>query len=161
MTTTIIAIITLIIGLVLGIFIKKSETDSLLKEKNNYIQKNNELNAEIQKLNSEIASDKTKLEMLAQLKEMVEKDFTAIANKVIKEEQSDLREQNREALEEKIKPSTRKIWAASGSFIPFSFKKCSRARLRTAWGSFFRDGTSGSTAKSTACSRAASSSRSR
>lgn len=104
MTTTIIAIITLIIGLVLGIFIKKSETDSLLKEKNNYIQKNNELNAEIQKLNSEIASDKTKLEMLAQLKEMVEKDFTAIANKVIKEEQSDLREQNREALEEKIKP---------------------------------------------------------
>ena len=104
MTTTIIAIITLIIGLVLGIFIKKSETDSLLKEKNNYIQKNNELNAEIQKLNSEIASDKTKLEMLAQLREMVEKDFTAIANKVIKEEQSDLREQNREALEEKIKP---------------------------------------------------------
>jgi DNA recombination protein RmuC len=42
--------------------------------------------------------------MIEELQKIVKDDFTKIANEVIKEEQSDLREQNREALEEKLKP---------------------------------------------------------
>lgn len=67
-------------------------------------KKNEELSDKINEMTKEIAEDRTKLNILEQLQELVKKDFTEIANKVIKAEQSDLREQNREALEEKLKP---------------------------------------------------------
>ena len=67
-------------------------------------KKNEELSEKINELSKEISADKTKLEVLNQLQEIVKIDFTEIANKVLKSEQSDMREQNREALEEKLKP---------------------------------------------------------
>lgn len=96
--------ITFVVGIFIGLIVKKQEISRLANEKNEILQKNNDLNYEIQNLKSQNASDKTKLEMFEQLQKIVKEDFTAIANKVIKEEQSDLREQNREALEEKLKP---------------------------------------------------------
>lgn len=99
-----IGVLALLIGFTAGFFIKKQEIKRLSDEKNEITRKNEELNAEIIKLSNENSSDKTKLEMITELQKLVKEDFTAIANKVIKEEQSDLREQNREALEEKLKP---------------------------------------------------------
>lgn len=96
----VIAVITLICGIFIGISIKKSELDRLSKEKDELQRENRDLSREIQNL----SADKSKLDILNQLQEIVKKDFTEIANKVIKEEQSDLREQNREALDEKLKP---------------------------------------------------------
>lgn len=96
----VIAVITLICGIFIGISIKKSELDRLSTEKNELQMENRDLSREIQNL----SADKSKLDILNQLQEIVKKDFTEIANKVIKEEQSDLREQNREALDEKLKP---------------------------------------------------------
>lgn len=96
--------ITFLVGIFVGFLVKKQEITRITDEKNEIKQKNEELISEIQNLKSQNASDKTKLEMLEQIQKIVKEDFTAIANKVIKEEQSDLREQNREALEEKLKP---------------------------------------------------------
>lgn len=96
----VIAVITLIFGIFIGISIKKSELDRLSSEKDKLQMENRDLSREIQNL----SADKSKLDILNQLQEIVKKDFTEIANKVIKEEQSDLREQNREALDEKLKP---------------------------------------------------------
>lgn len=96
----VIAVITLIVGIFIGISIKKSELDRLSSEKDELQRENRDLSREIQNL----SADKSKLDILNQLQEIVKKDFTEIANKVIKEEQSDLREQNREALDEKLKP---------------------------------------------------------
>ena len=100
----VIAVLALFVGLFAGIFVKKNEIERLNAEKSALQEKNDELTKNIQKLSEEAVSDKTKLKMLTELQELVKKDFTEIANKVIKEEQSDLREQNREALEEKLKP---------------------------------------------------------
>ena len=130
-----IAVITLIIGLFIGLNLKNSETKKLseensdLKQENKSLvekvenliaqshsdkakveileevqKKNEELSAKINELSGELSADKTKLDILEKLQDIIKKDFTEIANKVIKEEQSDLREQNREALEEKLKP---------------------------------------------------------
>ena len=130
-----IAVITLIIGLFVGLNLKNSETKKLseensdLKQENKSLvekvenliaqshsdkakveileevqKKNEELSAKINELSGELSADKTKLDILEKLQDIIKKDFTEIANKVIKEEQSDLREQNREALEEKLKP---------------------------------------------------------
>lgn len=101
---SIIMVATFIVGFFIGLSVKKQEITRLAEERNKFAEKNNDLISEIQNLKSQNASDKTKLEMLEQLQKIVKEDFTAIANKVIKEEQSDLREQNREALEEKLKP---------------------------------------------------------
>lgn len=100
----VIVVLALFVGLFAGIFVKKNEIERLNTEKSALQEKNDELTKNIQKLSEEAVSDKTKLKMLTELQELVKKDFTEIANKVIKEEQSDLREQNREALEEKLKP---------------------------------------------------------
>lgn len=131
----VIAVITLITGLFVGLTLKNtevkklSEENNLLKQENktlsekaenliaqsvsdrakveileNVQKENKELAEQINKLSNELSADKTKLEMLTELQKIVKEDFTAIANKVIKDEQSDLREQNREALEEKLKP---------------------------------------------------------
>lgn len=96
----VIAVITLIFGISIGNYIKKSEIDRLSSERNELQRENRDLLKEMQTL----TADKSKLDVLNQLQEIVKKDFTEIANKVIKEEQSDLREQNREALDEKLKP---------------------------------------------------------
>lgn len=101
---SVILTITFIVGIFIGLTVKKQEITRLSDERTEIKQKNDELISEIQNLKSQNASDKTKLEMLEQLQKIIKDDFTAIANKVIKEEQSDLREQNREALEEKLKP---------------------------------------------------------
>lgn len=143
---TIFCIFVFALGLFIGIYIKKQETERLIQEKNtlkikndelleqsqnlanelsagkmrldmlsemqnNLIQerdslklKNDKLSEQIQILTNELSEDKTKLDMLSELQKLIKEDFTVIANKVIKEEQSDLREQNREALEEKLKP---------------------------------------------------------
>lgn len=100
----VIVVLALFVGLFAGIFVKKNEIERLNAEKSALQEKNDELTKNIQKLSEEAVSDKTKLKMLTELQELVKKDFTEIANNVIKEEQSDLREQNREALEEKLKP---------------------------------------------------------
>ena len=98
------SILVFLTGLFVGTFIKKQETERISKEYNDLKSKNEELYQQMQALTNELSSDKTKLNMLEEIQKIVKEDFTAIANKVIKEEQSDLREQNREALEEKIKP---------------------------------------------------------
>ena len=49
------------------------------------------------------------LVMLAVLKNMIKTDFALIANNTIKNEQEDLRKQNREVLEEKLKPLTKEL----------------------------------------------------
>lgn len=131
----VIAIITLVTGLFIGLALRKSEVKNLLEENNilkqenktlnekseslvaqgisdrtkveileNVQKENKELVEKINQLSNELSADKTRLEMFTELQKMVKEDFTAIANKVIKDEQSDLREQNREALEEKLKP---------------------------------------------------------
>lgn len=100
----IMAITTLLIGLFVGLTIKNSEIEKLSKE-NNFLKTDKEnLLEENRELAKKISANETKLEVLTQLQEIIKKDFTEIANKVIKSEQSDLREQNREALEEKLKP---------------------------------------------------------
>ena len=43
------------------------------------------------------------------LQELIKRDFTRIANETIKNEQEDLRKQNRETLEEKIQPLTKEL----------------------------------------------------
>lgn len=98
------AIIAMVIGLSIGIRIKNNELDRLGTEKNELQKQNNELSEEIMNLKSENSANKTKLEILSQVQELVKKEFTEIANRVIKDEQSDLRAQNRETLEEKLKP---------------------------------------------------------
>ena len=87
----VIAVLALFVGLFAGIFVKKNEIERLNAEKSALQEKNDELTKNIQKLSEEAVSDKTKLKMLTELQELVKKDFTEIANKVIKEEQSDLR----------------------------------------------------------------------
>lgn len=77
---------------------------NLLKEKDSLMSKKDRLSEQIQQLTNELSEDKTKLDMLSEMQKLIKEDFTVIANKVIKEEQSDLREQNREAIEEKLKP---------------------------------------------------------
>ena len=47
--------------------------------------------------------------LLSKLKNIISNDFVKIANDTIKNEQEDLRKQNREALEEKILPLSRQI----------------------------------------------------
>lgn len=91
-------------GLFIGIFIKKQEIQRLIAEQTSLKSENEELLSRIQKLTNEVSIDKTRLTIFEEIQKLVREDFTAIANKVIKEEQSDLREQNREALDEKLKP---------------------------------------------------------
>ena len=52
---------------------------------------------------------KTKEEASESLQDIIKRDFVRLANETIKNEQEDLRKQNREALEEKISPLTREL----------------------------------------------------
>ena len=47
---------------------------------------------------------RTEAKSYSSLKELIKNDFVQIANETIKQEQEDLRKQNREALEEKLLP---------------------------------------------------------
>ena len=55
-------------------------------------------------VNEELIKLKTQMETTGSLQEIIKNDFVKLANETIKNEQEDLRKQNREALEEKILP---------------------------------------------------------
>ena len=64
------------------------------------------------KINSakeEVISLRAKLDSTESLQEIIKRDFVQIANETIKQEQEDLRKQNRETLEEKILPLTKEL----------------------------------------------------
>ena len=67
-----------------------------------HIQKTTKIKEELIRLQSKIESSED-------LKEIIKKDFVQIANETIKNEQEDLRKQNRETLEEKILPLTKEL----------------------------------------------------
>ena len=52
---------------------------------------------------------KAKMETSENLQEIIKRDFVQLANETIKNEQEDLRKQNRETLEEKILPLTKEL----------------------------------------------------
>ena len=103
---TLFFILTFTSGLLIGIYTKNQETKRLVIEKNELKLNNDKLCEQVKNLTEINSCDKTKLDMFNELQKLIKEDFTAIANKVIKEEQSDLREQNREALEEKLLADT-------------------------------------------------------
>ena len=57
----------------------------------------------------ELIKLKAKIETSENLKEIIKRDFVQLANETIKNEQEDLRKQNRETLEEKILPLTKEL----------------------------------------------------
>ena len=52
---------------------------------------------------------RTKIETSESLQDIIKRDFVQLANETIKNEQEDLRKQNRESLEEKILPLTKEL----------------------------------------------------
>ena len=57
----------------------------------------------------ELIKLRAKFEASENLQEIIKRDFVQLANETIKQEQEDLRKQNREALEEKISPLTKEL----------------------------------------------------
>ena len=57
----------------------------------------------------ELISLKAKMESSEELQEIIKRDFVRLANETIKNEQEDLRKQNRESLEEKISPLAKEL----------------------------------------------------
>lgn len=57
----------------------------------------------------ELIKLRTKLESSETLQDIIKRDFVQIANETIKNEQEDLRKQNRESLEEKLLPLTKEL----------------------------------------------------
>lgn len=57
----------------------------------------------------ELIKLRTKMETSENLQEIIKRDFVQLANETIKNEQEDLRKQNRETLEEKILPLTKEL----------------------------------------------------
>lgn len=57
----------------------------------------------------ELIQLRTKMETAENLQEIIKRDFVRLANETIKNEQEDLRKQNRETLEEKILPLTKEL----------------------------------------------------
>ena len=57
----------------------------------------------------ELIKLRAKIETSENLQEIIKRDFVQLANETIKNEQEDLRKQNREALEEKILPLTKEL----------------------------------------------------
>ena len=60
-------------------------------------------------MRDELVSLKTKMETAENMQAIIKKDFVRLANETIKNEQEDLRKQNRETLEEKILPLTKEL----------------------------------------------------
>ena len=67
-----------------------------------HTKKNSEVKEELIKL-------KAKFETSESLQDIIKRDFVQLANETIKNEQEDLRKQNRETLEEKILPLTKEL----------------------------------------------------
>ena len=67
-----------------------------------YTKKNSNIKEELIKL-------RAKVETSENLQEIIKRDFVQLANETIKNEQEDLRKQNRETLEEKILPLTKEL----------------------------------------------------
>ena len=61
------------------------------------------------KTKEELIKLKAKMESSENLQEIIKRDFVQLANETIKQEQEDLRKQNRETLEEKILPLTKEL----------------------------------------------------
>ena len=57
----------------------------------------------------ELIKLKTRFETSESLQEIIKRDFVQLANETIKNEQEDLRKQNRESLEEKISPLAKEL----------------------------------------------------
>lgn len=60
-------------------------------------------------IKEELIRLKAKMETSENLQEIIKRDFVQLANETIKNEQEDLRKQNRESLEEKILPLTKEL----------------------------------------------------
>ena len=60
-------------------------------------------------LKEEFIKLQAKMETSENLQEIIKRDFVQLANETIKNEQEDLRKQNRETLEEKILPLTKEL----------------------------------------------------
>lgn len=106
-----IIVVSFIIGLIVMSFLKNRELSKLEKEnaqlkldKDNLITENKNLAVELQSQISANENSDDRKNLLEELQRLVKEDFTTIANKVIKDEQQDLRAQNKEVLEEKLKP---------------------------------------------------------
>lgn len=79
----------------------------------------------LKKINSskeEVISLRAKLESSKSLQEIIKRDFVQIANETIKQEQEDLRKQNRETLEEKILPLTKELGEFKQKVESFNLK---------------------------------------
>ena len=63
----------------------------------------------IQALKEELITVSAKSKSTEELQEIIKRDFVQLANETIKNEQEDLRKQNRESLEEKILPLTKEL----------------------------------------------------
>ena len=74
------------------------------------------------KTKEELLSLKSKIESSESIQEILKHDFAKLANEVIKNEQEDLRKQNREALEEKILPLTKELGEFKQKIEHFNLK---------------------------------------
>lgn len=70
----------------------------------------------------EIVKLKTAMETTENLQDIIKRDFVQIANETIKNEQEDLRKQNRESLEEKILPLTKELGEFKAKVEHFNLK---------------------------------------
>lgn len=111
MFQSIIFVFAFVFGLVVMFFLKNKEVSKLEKEntkliieKNSLVEENKNLSIELQSQSSAVTHLKDQIKFLDDIQKLIKEDFTAIANKVIKDEQQDLRAQNKEVIEEKLKP---------------------------------------------------------
>ena len=74
------------------------------------------------KIQEEYVKLKAKTEAIDNLQEIIKRDFVQIANETIKNEQEDLRKQNRETLEEKILPLTKELGEFKEKIEHFNLK---------------------------------------
>lgn len=70
----------------------------------------------------ELISLKTRLEASESIEDIIKRDFVQLANETIKNEQEDLRKQNRETLEEKILPLTKELGEFKQKIENFNLK---------------------------------------
>lgn len=73
-------------------------------------------------LKEELIKLRAKYETSENLQEIIKRDFVQLANETIKNEQEDLRKQNRETLEEKILPLTRELGEFKAKVEHFNLK---------------------------------------
>ena len=111
MFQSVIIVVSFVVGLIVMFLLKNRELSRLEKEniqlkldKDSLIEENKKLLVELQvQISANENSDERK-KLLEDIQKLVKEDFTSIANRVIKEEQQDLRAQNKEVIEEKLKP---------------------------------------------------------